>query len=66
MEALEGLWAMSTSAPQDSQQNKPHKSIEEILAPFWNMSEEEREKLPTDGAAQHDHYIYGWPKRKDI
>jgi hypothetical protein len=20
--------------------------------------------LPTDGAAQHDHYIYGWPKRE--
>ncbi len=20
--------------------------------------------LPTDGAAEHDHYIYGWPKRK--
>ncbi len=20
--------------------------------------------LPTDGASQHDHYIYGWPKRE--
>jgi plasmid stability protein len=20
--------------------------------------------LPTDGAAPHDHYIYGWPKRE--
>jgi hypothetical protein len=19
--------------------------------------------LPTDGASEHDHYIYGWPKR---
>jgi len=19
--------------------------------------------IPTDGASQHDHYIYGWPKR---
>jgi len=19
---------------------------------------------PTDGASQHDHYIYGWPKRE--
>jgi hypothetical protein len=19
--------------------------------------------MPTDGASQHDHYIYGWPKR---
>ncbi len=21
------------------------------------------ERLPEDGASQHDHYIYGWPKR---
>jgi hypothetical protein len=20
--------------------------------------------MPSDGAAQHDHYIYGWPKRE--
>ncbi len=20
--------------------------------------------MPTDGASQHDHYIYGWPKRE--
>jgi hypothetical protein len=20
-------------------------------------------QMPTDGASQHDHYIYGWPKR---
>jgi hypothetical protein len=20
--------------------------------------------LPKDGASQHDHYIYGWPKRE--
>jgi hypothetical protein len=21
--------------------------------------------MPTDGASQHDHYIYGWPKREE-
>ena len=21
-------------------------------------------RMPTDGAVQHDHYIYGWPKRE--
>jgi hypothetical protein len=21
--------------------------------------------LPQDGASQHDHYIYGWPKREE-
>jgi len=24
---------------------------------------EELAKLPIDGASQHDHYLYGWPKR---
>ena len=57
---------MSSAVPQESQPRKPQKSIEEILAPFWNMPEEDRKALPQDGAAQHDYYIYGWPKRKDV
>ena len=39
--------------------------------PFWeravelmkDVPDEELDKLPTDGAAEHDHYIYGTPKR---
>ncbi len=39
--------------------------------PFWEVSleiaasipDEEWAKLPVDGAEQHDHYIYGTPKR---
>jgi len=34
--------------------------IREIWA---DMPDEVRAKLPTDGATQHDHYIYGVPKR---
>ena len=31
---------------------------------IWaDMPEEVRAKLPADGASQHDHYIYGVPKR---
>ena len=41
--------------------------------PLWEIAEEisaqipaeEWEKLPTDGAEQHDHYLYGSPKRND-
>jgi Arc/MetJ-type ribon-helix-helix transcriptional regulator len=36
------------------------KEIEEIIA---SVPEEEFLKLPVDGAEQHDHYIYGTPKR---
>jgi hypothetical protein len=31
---------------------------------IWSdMPENVRAKLPTDGASEHDHYIYGVPKR---
>jgi len=29
-----------------------------------DMTQEEIANLPTDGAEQHDHYIYGLPKRR--
>jgi len=35
--------------------------IREIWA---DMPDEVRAKLPEDGASQHDHYIYGVPKRE--
>jgi hypothetical protein len=22
-------------------------------------------RMPQDGASQHDHYIYGWPKKQE-
>jgi hypothetical protein len=32
---------------------------------IWSdMPDSVRAKLPTDGASQHDHYIYGVPKRE--
>ena len=40
------------------------KSLGEIAAElFGEIPEEELARLPVDGAAQHDHYIYGLPKR---
>jgi predicted DNA-binding antitoxin AbrB/MazE fold protein len=30
------------------------------------IPEEELAKLPTDGASQHDHYLYGSTKRTDL
>jgi antitoxin component of MazEF toxin-antitoxin module len=44
-----------------------------VRPPFWerivaltaDVPPEELNKLPTDGASQHDHYIYGTPKRPE-
>jgi hypothetical protein len=41
------------------------------VRPLWEIAEEissqvpleEWEKLPSDGAEQHDHYLYGSPKK---
>ncbi len=42
----------------------PQKPIWEIAADLrMSVPEEEWAKLPVDGAEQHDHYIYGTPKR---
>lgn len=32
---------------------------------FDEIPEEELERLPIDGATQHDHYLYGTPKRPE-
>jgi Arc/MetJ-type ribon-helix-helix transcriptional regulator len=42
----------------------PYKPIWEVAADIRNsIPAEEWAKLPVDGAEQHDHYIYGTPKR---
>ncbi|CCI03381.1 hypothetical protein [Microcystis aeruginosa] len=45
----------------------------ETRKPIWQIAQEIMAdvppeiiaQLPTDGAEQHDHYLYGTPKRKD-
>lgn len=36
---------------------------DKLLAMADEMPPEERAKMPEDLAEQHDHYIYGWPKK---
>jgi|GEM_PF-1175135 len=39
--------------------------IMDMMREIWgDLSEEEARSLPSDGAEQADHYIYGTPKRK--
>jgi antitoxin component of MazEF toxin-antitoxin module len=45
---------------------RPRKPIwERIAERVADAPPEELAKLPTDGASQHDHYIYGTPKRSE-
>ena len=49
-------------------------TMEPAREPIWerlaklaaDAPPEELAKLPTDGASQHDHYLYGSPKRRDL
>jgi hypothetical protein len=47
-------------APQPRRKKSFGEIAAELLA---DVPEEVFDRLPTDGAAQHDHYIYGTPKR---
>jgi antitoxin component of MazEF toxin-antitoxin module len=45
---------------------RPRRPIwERIAALVADIPPEELDKVPTDGAAQHDHYLYGTPKRPE-
>jgi len=43
---------------------QPPRHISQVIAEIMaDTPSEELAKLPADGASEHDHYIYGWPKR---
>jgi len=50
---------VEASAPQEA--SKP--IWEQFIEASLDIPDEELDRLPTDGAAQHDHYISGTPKR---
>lgn len=52
--------ATAVIAPQPRRKKSFGEIAAELLA---DVPEEVFDRLPTDGAAQHDHYIYGTPKR---
>ena len=68
-EALDGLQehlrAHGAQAPSPTPAPAPTmKPLWEIAADLLkDVPQEVLDRLPTDGAAQHDHYIYGTPKR---
>ncbi len=54
----------TTPVAQQAGADVAYKPIWEVAAELRkSVPPEEWAKLPVDGAAQHDHYIYGTPKR---
>jgi hypothetical protein len=40
-------------------------SLQEWIQQLADVPAEIMATMPKDGASQHDHYIYGWPKREE-
>jgi hypothetical protein len=50
-------------APNPPVERPLHTAAQIILDSMKDVPPEIMATMPTDGASQHDHYIYGWPKR---
>jgi hypothetical protein len=59
---LKRLAATEENAPSPPQ-GRRHIS-ERIREIMRDVPPEVMATMPADGASQHDHYIYGWPKRE--
>ncbi len=54
---------LEANAPDMAPVRRKH--ISEVIRDIWSdLPDEARAKLPLDGAAQVDHYVYGLPKRE--
>jgi hypothetical protein len=64
LQEQERLEHVSLPHGETAVQPRRKQSFGEIAAELLaDVPEEVFDRLPTDGAAQHDHYIYGTPKR---
>ena len=58
---LEKLAAVTE--PQPPAESPLQTAADIILNRMRNVPPEIMAAMPKDGASQHDHYIYGWPKK---
>jgi hypothetical protein len=65
--AAEGLsvegWIRKLVEPKPGVEQPLQAAANIILESMKDVPPEVMAQMPTDGASQHDHYIYGWPKR---
>lgn len=66
--AAEGLtlegWFRKLAEQESACENPLQTAAEIVLEHLRQVPSEVLETMPEDGASQHDHYIYGWPKRQ--
>jgi hypothetical protein len=53
-------------AEQEPPTSRPHRHIADLIVESMrDVPSEIASGMPQDGASQHDHYIYGWPKKDE-
>ena len=50
--------------PDTSAEHPLQTAADIVLSRMRNVPPEIMATIPQDGASQHDHYIYGWPKKE--
>lgn len=56
-------WLEKLAAEQEPPR-RPHRHIADVICEeMQDVPPEIMAQMPRDGASQHDHYIYGWPKK---
>ena len=67
--AAEGLsleeWLGKLATPESAAERPLQTAADIVLASMRNVPPEIMATMPQDGASQHDHYIYGWPKKPE-
>jgi len=66
--SAEGLsieeWIQKLAEPKPASGRPLEAAAEIILSSMRGIPLEVMATMPKDGASQHDHYIYGWPKKE--
>lgn len=62
---LQEVMAREAGSPIQAVMPGPRHIAEVILERMSKVPPEIMAAMPKDGASQHDHYIYGFPKRED-
>jgi hypothetical protein len=65
MTILEWIAELTEHAPKPENHPVDERPIWEVIVEnMKDVPAEVMAAMPADGASEHDHYIYGWPKRE--
>jgi hypothetical protein len=57
-------WLNQLASAESAAEHPLQTAADIVLSHMRNVPPEVMATMPKDGASQHDHYIYGWPKKE--